>query len=208
MNQLHPLGKLIQEAQDKYGWSTRDLERQADNHGYSMKHSNFSRLKLDPVVAIKATQIEVLSKVLRRTPRAVADAAIASMGVDPHDSAINLEDAVRSSNDLSMRDRRILLSVIDAMRDDESGTNDQQDSPADPDNNNPTLRAVASTSNPRTGQKNEVEEYGITEIHGDATKDYPVPPIESLAAHPKTKTTRELLDEETSERDVDNQEQS
>ena len=39
----------------------------------------------------------------------------------------------------------------------------------------------------------------ITEFHGDGAKAIPVPPREQLAAHPKVKTRREQLDEETDE---------
>jgi len=37
----------------------------------------------------------------------------------------------------------------------------------------------------------------VTELHGDEARSVPVPPREKLAAHPKVKTRREQLDEET-----------
>lgn len=197
MNELHPLGEMIQAAQNQNGWSTRDLEREAERHGLSMKHSNFSRLKLEPVIAIKASQIEVLSKVLRRSPQIVAKAAIASMGVDMDSPAHDVPDAIRSSDKFSARDQRILLSVIDAMREDESGTNGQQGI-QDPNPLKP-LRAVAPTSDTSQGQKTEPDD-SIIEFHGAEAEKYPAPPIESLAAHPKVKTVREQLDEQTGER--------
>jgi len=43
----------------------------------------------------------------------------------------------------------------------------------------------------------------VTELHGDGAKSVPVPPREKLAAHPKVKTRREQLDEETGERGSD-----
>lgn len=198
MNKLHPLGELIQAAQNQNGWSTRDLEREAERHGFSMKHSNFSRLKLEPVIAIKASQIEVLSKVLRRSPQIVAKAAIASMGVDMDSPVRDVSDAIRSSDKFSARDERILLSVIDAMREDESGTNGQQGN-QDPHPPRP-LRAVAPTSDTSQGQKTGPDD-SIIEFHGAEALEYPAPPIESLAAHPKVKTVREQLDEHTDESD-------
>ena len=185
VNKLHPLGKLIQESQDKHGWSTRDLEREADGHGYSMKHSNFSRLKLEPVVAIKATQIEILSKVLRQSQRAIATAAIESMGVDLGGSAVRIEDAIRSSQEFSTRDRRILLSVVDVMRDDESGSNEDQD---EPETNPPgprALRAVGSGREVVAGQKIDPED-----------PEYLKPlEREQMAAHPNVKLHRDKFDE-------------
>ena len=206
MNESHPLAQLIQETQDRNGWSTRDLERIADRHGYSMKHSNFSRLKSEPVVAIKASQIRILSKVLGVSEQLIARAAINSMGVDLDATDIGIRDVLRSSNELTSRDRRILLSVIDAMHDDESGTNAEHTQPQT--NTPPRLRAVAPTDHPGQGQKTtEPEEGSIIEYHGAEAEAFPAPPIESLAAHPKVKPRREQLDEEPDgERDTDNKE--
>ncbi|PRB69488.1 hypothetical protein [Arthrobacter sp. MYb213] len=208
MNELHPLGEMIQAAQMKNGWSTRDLEREAERHGLPMKHSNFSRLKLEPVIAIKASQIQVLSKVLRRSPQLVAKAAMASMGVDMDSPAIDVPDAIRSSGKFSARDQRILLSVIDVMRGDESEHIDsttilhsiREQGLAKAGDWHKAVRPVAPTSDTSQGQKIEPE-GSITELHGADAEKYPAPPIESLAAHPKVKTVREQLDEETNERD-------
>lgn len=198
VNELHPLGRLIQAAQDREGWSTRDMERVAERNGYSMKHSNFSRLKIEPVVAIKASQIQVLASVLGVSEQAVANAAVASMGVQMSGQTATLEDSLRYSTDLSVRDQRLILSLVSAMRNDESGSNGQSDSA---DNNaTPRLRAVAPAGDARPGQKTEPD-YGITELHGDEARNIPVPPRGRLAAHPKVKTKREQHDEETGERD-------
>ncbi|QEP08768.1 hypothetical protein [Glutamicibacter sp. ZJUTW] len=204
MNELHPLGKLIQAAQDREGWSTRDLERAAERKGHSMKHSNFSRLKIEPVIAIKASQIQVLASVLGVSEQAVAMAAIESMGVQLDSTSASLEDSLRNTTDLSNRDQRLILSLAAAMRDTGSGSIGQDDSPRPDNDTPPRLRAVAPTSNTRPGQKTETD-YGITELHGDEARNISVPPREQLAAHPKVKTRREQLDEETSEHHVENQ---
>ncbi|WP_313813028.1 hypothetical protein [Glutamicibacter sp.] len=203
MNELHPLGELIQAAQDRYGWSTRDMEREADKHGLRMAHSNFSRLKLEPVVAIKATQIQALAKVLRISEQTVARAAISSMGVDLDEKLADPGDALRSAADLSERDKRILLSALTAMRQEESSDDAKSNTPKQA-HIAPRLRAVEPDSDhPGKEQKTEPEGFSITEIHGAETAKYPVPPIEQLAAHPKVKTTREWLDETTGERQSD-----
>lgn len=210
MNELHPLGEMIQTAQNQNGWSTRDLEREAERHGLSMKHSNFSRLKLEPVIAIKASQIEVLSKVLRRSPQIVAKAAIASMGVDMDSPTHDVPDAIRSSDEFSARDQRILLSVIDAMREDESGTNGQQGK-YDPHPPRP-LRSVAPSGDTSQGQKTGapddfelmLDQLGVHQLHGEDAKNYPAP-ADPLAAHQPFETELEKFDREHGERGEDDQ---
>ncbi|MFK0082754.1 hypothetical protein [Glutamicibacter sp. NPDC090743] len=223
MNELHPLGRLIQAAQDREGWSTRDMERVAERNGYSMKHSNFSRLKIEPVVAIKASQIQVLASVLGVSEQAVAYAAVASMGVQMDAQDASLENSLRYSTDLSVRDQRLVLSLVSAMRDAESGTDGQRSQSQASET--PALRAVAPEGDPRPGQKMKLPDspevaiaklrlkqaieadesagYGITERHGDEARSIPVPPRDKLAAHPKVKTKREQLDEETGQSNED-----
>ena len=198
VNELHPLGRLIQAAQDREGWSTRDMEKQAERNGYSMKHSNFSRLKIEPVVAIKASQIQVLASVLGVSEQAVAFAAVESMGVNLDTQAATLEDSLRYTTDLSTRDQRLVLSLVTAMRGEKSGTSGQQGKPRT--DTGSTARRLAPAGDSRPGQKTEPE-YNITELHGHEARSIPVPPREQLAAHPKVKTTREKLDESTGEGD-------
>lgn len=196
VNELHPLGRLIQAAQDREGWSTRDLEKQAERNGHSMKHSNFSRLKIEPVVAIKASQIQVLASVLGVSEQAVAYAAVESMGVNLDAPAATLEDSLRYSTDLSTRDQRLVLSLVAAMRDEKSGTNGQQGRPQAMGTS--ALRSVAPEGDTRPGQKSDPDD-DVIELHGDDARAIPVPPREKLAAHPKVKTKREQLDEESSD---------
>lgn len=49
------------------------------------------------------------------------------------------------------------------------------------------------------------EDAVITELHGAEARNIPVPPREKLAAHPKVKTRREQLDEETGDSHEPNQ---
>ncbi|MFJ2318383.1 hypothetical protein ACIOTN_16975 [Glutamicibacter sp. NPDC087661] len=193
VNELHPLGRLIQAAQDREGWSTRDMERVAERNGHSMKHSNFSRLKIEPVVAIKASQIQVLASVLGVSEQAVAYAAVASMGVQMDAQDASLENSLRYSTDLSVRDQRLVLSLVAAMHDAESGINGQRGQSQASETS--TLREVAPAGDARPGQKTE-RDYGITELHGEEARSIPVPPLQKLAAHPKVKTKQEQLDAE------------
>lgn len=202
MNEIHALGALLQEAMDRNGWSLRALSARADARGFKMSHSNFGRLKDEPVTSMKGETIKMLSQVLQVPESRVAAAALASMNIDlpTVEDQRPLLDLVLSSNELSARDQRILTSVISAMRDDESGTNGQPEPEAPNASKPPHLRAVAPASDPGTGQKTGPDD-SIIEFHGAEAEKYPAPPIEQLAAHPKVKTRREQLDEQTSGRD-------
>ncbi|MFM9430027.1 hypothetical protein [Arthrobacter sp. MP_2.3] len=145
MNKHHPLGELIQSAQDKNGWSVRDLQRRAEEYGFEMKHSNFSRLKLHEVVTVKGDVIRMLAKVLALPESMVARAALASMGIDLSATDSTVDEAVRTSTEFSERDRNIIQAVVDVMRSDtgsrNSGTNNAKQSGPEP-----------LPINPRTGR--------------------------------------------------------
>lgn len=182
MNELHPLGKLIQATQDREGWSTRDMERIAERQGYSMKHSNFSRLKIEPVVAIKASQIQILASVLRVSEQTVAIAALASMGVELESQWPSLADALRQTTELHDRDQRLVVALVSAMRNDEGENNADQDNPQTNPPGPRTLRAVGSSGEALAGQKTRLEDASI-------------PPREQLAAHPNVRLHRDKWDE-------------
>lgn len=58
---------------------------------------------------------------------------------------------------------------------------------------------MAPTGDARQGQKIEPE-GSIIEFHGDEALEYPAPPIESLAAHPKFETEHEKFERQHGER--------
>lgn len=116
MNDMHPLGRLIQGAQDTLGWSNRRLEREAAGKP-GLGKSNIGKIKTQPVVSLKADTIKSLSEVLRVPVYQLVGAALESMDLpalgekDP-----SLEDAVRTDYELTEHDRRILLAVLREMR--------------------------------------------------------------------------------------------
>jgi hypothetical protein len=147
VNKHHPLGELIQSAQDKNGWSVRDLQRRAEDYGFEMKHSNFSRLKLHEVVTVKGDVIRMLAKVLALPEPMVARAALASMGIDLSATDSTVDEAVRTSTEFSERDRHIIQAVVDAMRSDAgsstSGTIESKRMPTNPRTRRPFRRGSA-----------------------------------------------------------------
>lgn len=196
MNEMHPLGKLIQASQDRNGWSTRDLQRMAGMRGFNMTHSNFSRLKNDEIVSIKGSIIKLLAEVLGLPETKVARAAMASMGVDLQIDEVAVDAAVRNSNEFSERDRRIITSVLDAMRDTQGeATNDNQDKPETNPPGERTLRAVGSGREAVAGQKIDPED-----------PEYLKPlPLEQMAAHPNFTLHRDKFDEAYGDAGEENQ---
>ncbi|MGL3804690.1 hypothetical protein ACSYDW_01195 [Paeniglutamicibacter sp. R2-26] len=188
MNELHPLGKLIQEVMDRNDWSLRALSKRAADAGYSMSHTNFGRIKDDPIITIKAETIRMLSRVLSLSEARVTRAVLDSMGIDhqSQDTSTPLVDVVRTSTEISKRDQRIILSVIDAMLATQGETiHEDQDKPEANPPGKRTLRAVGSSREVVAGQKMDPEDPEFETL----------PPREQLAAHPNVKLHRDKFDD-------------
>ncbi|XKH58312.1 hypothetical protein LG293_16945 (plasmid) [Citricoccus nitrophenolicus] len=111
----HPLGQLIQDAQNRNGWSLRELQDRATELGFEMSHTGFARLKNDELTALRGTVIRLLAAVLGVGEYTVAQAALASMGVQlPADDTV--EASIERAPGVSDRDRKILLTMLELMR--------------------------------------------------------------------------------------------
>lgn len=199
MNSTQTLAELIKSIQELNDWSDRDLGRRAEKMGLDITTSNFSRLKNREVVSVKGSLIRILAQVLQVSEAKVARAAMASMGVDLPVHEVAVDDAVRNSNEFSERDRRIITSVMDAMRETQSETtHEDQDKPETNPPIKRTLRAVGPSGEVVQGQK-------------IPDRDDPAflipPPIEQLAAHPYFKTEHEKFEEQHGERGEENQDE-
>lgn len=116
MNDMHALGQLIQEAQDRNGWSLRDLQDRAKRRGFAMSHSNFGRLKSEPVTSIKGENLHMLQQVLKVPMGVVATAALDSMGITTRGTwDASIEDVVRESTELSEYDQELLTAMLRVM---------------------------------------------------------------------------------------------
>lgn len=116
MNDKHPLGQLIKTVQEARGWSERQLEEKAAGRP-GLGKSNISKIKNHPLVSIKGVVIKGLAELLGVPESKVAAAALESMGVNlSTEAAATLEDSVRNEIDLSDKDRRILLAVLNEMK--------------------------------------------------------------------------------------------
>lgn len=181
MNKLHPLGKLIQDAMDRNDWSLRELERRSSAAGHRMSHTNLGRIKDEPVTSIKGDVIKLLSQILNLPERAVAAAALESMGVE-HTRAAHtntLQQAVRTSQEISEYDQELLEALITVMK--KRATHVHENEPESDD-----LRAR------RAGRSRQV--IGSGQKNDSAT--IARPPLESLAAHPYFELQAERTDRE------------
>lgn len=200
MNSTQTLAELIKSIQELNDWSDRDLGKRAEKLGLEITTSNFSRLKNRDVVSVKGSLIRILAQVLQVSEAKVARAAMASMGVDLPVRDVAVDEAVRNSPEFSERDRRIITSVMDAMRETQSETShDDQDKPETNPPSKRTLRAVGPSGDAGQGQKIP---------HPDDPDFLIPPPIEQLAALPYAKTHREKFDEALGERGEENQDPS
>ncbi|MBM6622633.1 hypothetical protein JTF08_13540 [Micrococcaceae bacterium RIT802] len=196
MNEIHPLGSLIQEALDRNGWSLRHLSKRAADAGSPMSHTNLGRIKDEPVISIKAETIRMLAKILMVSESRVAQAALESMGIAHSGSADpSIEDVVRTSTELSEYDQQLLTAVLAVMRSNKGEAN--HDDQEQPEANPSGERAAGEARRSRgviSGQKTGFSFAPIVQSQTD-DQDDEVPPIETLAAHPNFKTDRDRFDE-------------
>jgi hypothetical protein len=137
---MHQLGKLIQRIQDENGWSNVDIANRAIERGHKTSKQSIGEYKNKPVVSINARQINLLSDALGVGAMTVVRAAAESMGIeDQIGSSDELEQVVRTTTELSERDKRLVMSLLDAMRTDESSEHDTGKHQPD----SPNLRAVS-----------------------------------------------------------------
>lgn len=197
MNDMHSLGRLIAEAQERNGWSLRDLAARAEREGYDMSHTSFARLKSTPVTSIKGENITMLALVLKVPVTHVATAALESMGVQLN-SALqpSVLDVVQDSPDLSTYDQELLTALLRVMverrRTDPHAEDDQQDHEQPPARKRGTAaggRRGAAGGGAGAGQKTAVP-AGVP-ADGDAGVR---PEDLDLAAHPYMELTRDRQD--------------
>ncbi|MFI7585061.1 hypothetical protein ACH9DO_14870 [Kocuria sp. M1N1S27] len=124
MNAPQTLGALIRDLQVSTGWSYRDLAQRSPA-GTGLNKSRWGELRRDEVKTFSGAQLLGIAETLGLPASIVGRAALATMGVTARDgSAARVEDAVRTDNELSEHDRRILLAVLREMRMERGGNAD------------------------------------------------------------------------------------
>jgi len=197
------LGDLIEAARHSYGSKSLSYDALAKKCGGK---PTAARLQQYVSTGLKnfpdPVSIEGLSVGLNTSAREVILASARSLGLpidDAHEDSLFINGISSLPASAQESVRSIGRELVNLARKAENHAPDEATRP------NTKLarirRAMASEGDTRSEQKMEPN-YGITELHGEEARNIPVPPREQLAAHPKVKTTREKLDDETGERDV------
>lgn len=120
MTDVHPLGALIIARMSSNGWSLDDVVARAEAQGEKLGRSNLHRMRKTAPEAITRSAMFGLAAGLGVTPLSVANAALQSMGINPHTAEVTDSLAtVAIDPTLSDPDRRRLKALIIEMRGDQ-----------------------------------------------------------------------------------------
>lgn len=209
VNDTDSLKGLVEMAVERFDTSVRQLASKAHEAGYKVTYTTLHQIRSSKYKSIPGVQTLKAIAYLAGVEDSVAFTAAGQPVPGPP-----LADELPPGADhLSPKSRKAVVEMVRVLVDLEAGHNaertplTQKPSPesqlaheqVNDGSNSRTLRAVAPASDTSQGQKTEPE-GSIIEFHGAEAEKYPAPPIESLAAHPKVKTVREQLDEQTGER--------
>ena len=192
VNETDSLKGLVEAAVERYDTSIRQLAFKAHEAGFKVTYTTLHQIRSGKYKSIPGEQTLRAIAYLAGVDDSVAFAAAGQPVPGPP-----LADELPPGADLlSPKSRKAVVDMVRVLVDLEAGNNaerteSEQDTPRQ-------LNPVASTRNARAGQKTPAES-GVIELHGEEARNIPVPPREQLAAHPKVKTRREQLDEESGE---------
>lgn len=152
--------------------------------------------------------IRGLAKGTRTTPREIVLASARSLGLHIETETEDLL-LIQGSSTLPASALESLKSIgrelVNLSRKaDHAPPQDHHDNLPDP-HSKPPLRAVAPKGDTRPGQKASPEDLGVTEIFGEEARNYPLPDLDQMAAHPNFKSKREKWEEAHGERGEENQ---
>lgn len=191
MKQPQTLIELAELAVTKRQASGRRLAELAQNEGFALASTTFNHIRAG---RYKSTPTDETIRAIGWLAGVSDEVAFAAAGQKA--PGLPLADELPPGADnLSAKARKTIIDLTRVLIEYEAGSNEQDQQP---NKSIEPLRAVAPTSNSGTGQKTGPDD-SIIEFHGAEAEKYPAPPIEQLAAHPKVKTRREQLDEQTGE---------
>lgn len=193
MNNTDSLQGLIDQAVAKRQTSVRQLGFLAKDAGFKVVGTTLSHIRAG---RYKSTPTDDTIRAIAYLAGVDDSVAFAAAG-QPVPGPPLADELPPGADLLSPKSRKAVVDMVRVLVDLEAGNNaerteSEQETPRQ-------LKPVASTRNARAGQKTPADS-GVIELHGEEARNIPVPPREQLAAHPKVKTRREQLDEETGER--------
>ncbi|MGP9034571.1 hypothetical protein ACT17S_16090 [Glutamicibacter mysorens] len=219
MNETETLKGLIEMAIERHQTSARQLAFKAQEAGFKIVYTTINQIRNG---IYKSKPSEVTLKAIAYLAGVEESVAFAAAG-QPVPGPPLADELPPGADNLSPKSRKAVVEMVRVLVDLETINNDTQAireagreqargkfeqakqerravraswTADDPDGSKQkTLDLIRKASEAR--EEADPENFSVVELHGDEARSIPVPPREQLAAHPKVKTKREQLDEET-----------
>lgn len=201
MSNHQTLKDLVLLAVDRHKTSGRQLAMRAQAHGFDITVTTINHLKAGTYKYNPSAETIRAIAWLAGVDDSVAFEAASQRIPGPPFSKELPEDV----DHLSPRSRKIILELTRALIDMES---DHESAQQESTNLETTthLRTVAPPSDPSPGQKTTHGDLGVTELFGEDARNYPLPDLDQMAAHPNFKSKRQKWEEAYGERGEESQE--
>lgn len=227
VNETETLKGLIEMAIERHQTSARQLAFKAQEAGFKIVYTTINQIRNG---IYKSKPSEVTLKAIAYLAGVEESVAFTAAG-QPVPGPPLADELPPGADNLSPKSRKAVVEMVRVLVDLETINNDtrtiletgreqnrhkldkfkadmraERDSwdANDPDGSKQkTLDNLRQAALARGGETSE--DAVITELHGAEARNIPVPPREKLAAHPKVKTKREQLDEETGDSHEPNQ---
>lgn len=192
VNDTETLKGLIEMAVERHQTSARQLAFKAQEAGLKITYTTLNQIRSNTYKSVPGEQ----------TLRAIAwlagveDSVAFTAAGQPVPGPPLADELPPGADNLSPKSRKAVVEMVRVLVDLEAGNNAERSSSEPTKVSRHQSHGVASESNLGQEQKTGPDD-SIIEFHGAEAQKYPAPPIEQLAAHPKVKTRREQLDEQT-----------
>ena len=191
---MHELGRYLQRKIDDKGWTTAELARRAGVSRQTVYNLiTDTREFMDQTPQRKT--INALADALSVTPMEILTVSAQALGIPIE--ALPPEEILSSvTNEQILTELSSRLSRSKGLDNESTSTNSPEPR---------TLRPVAPAGDTRLGQKTNPEDLGVTELFGEEAKNYPLPDLDQMAAHPYFKSKNEKWEEAYGERGEESQ---
>ncbi|WKW86330.1 immunity repressor [Gordonia phage Budski] len=125
MSDKHALGELIDQVKKANNWSDQTVSDRAAARHHEISRSNVARVRTEPLTTIGSKQLFALSAGLGIPVRQLAQAAMASMGIEGFSTtSADAEHAIAEDPTIPEHVRQTLLTIIRNERSSRRGASD------------------------------------------------------------------------------------
>lgn len=199
MSNTENLKGLMEMAVERHDKSVRQLAFMAQDAGHKATYTTLNHIRSG---TYKYTPGEATIKAIAYLAGVEDSVAFTAAG-QPVPGPPLADELPPGADNLSPKSRKAVVEMVRVLVDLEAGNSAERTSSEPTKISRHQSHGGAPESNLGQEQKTGSDD-SIIEFHGAEAEKYPAPPIEQLAAHPKVKTRREQLDEQTGERDSTN----